>query len=251
VSLPPGKARLIKHRFLAPQERVYLETHPSRWFYFADFAPFVIVVLLFYYVVASSFFSFLPAVPVATHLLVRPSGVSSLAWEYALGFTVFVLFLVAVGGWSVRARRWSEFTYAVTDTRVIQQRRAKGRGLDIQEIPLRQVRDVEVIRTSRYGHGIGTLRLRSLSYMAATNDEIVDGFKIEHPADGRAGAAGLPTRVDVIDPREPWAQQQQGAGVEWWIGVPNAIEIERLIASETRAVFHDDTPTPVVPTPSD
>ncbi len=251
MTLPPGKSRIISRAFLANKEHVLFETHPSRWFYFPDLVALSLIALLVEYSILTWLLPPLPAVPIVTGALSGHVSLSSAPWLWGLILVFLAVLVVAYVAWGRRIRQWSEFAYAVTDTRVIQQRKGKWvGGSDIQEIPLRQIRDVELIRNARApSSGIGTLRVRSLSSVALEPERIEDGYLLGSGHNDPRAPVPQPGDGDVIDPRSDFALTRAGSGVEWWIGIPRSMHVERLIASQSRAVFHDDTPTPVVPTP--
>lgn len=215
MPLPPGRSRLLRRHFLAPQEQVKLETHPSKWWYFwHPFLAALPLVLFDYLVIARAD----PSLPLSSWLG-GPSFLAGTGWTHALETLAIILtfaWFVWVG-WMFYL--WVGQTYAVTDERIIQQVGIVRH--DIQEIPIRQIRDVEVFqpkvvaRILRYG----TLRFKSLSEVEPP------------PQDPTKPRLRHPFETD-LDPRTPLARR---SGVEWWIGVPNPFRIERTVQVETRA----------------
>ncbi len=250
MSLAPGKARLIPHSALAPTERVLYETHPSRWFYYPSVVFPTVLALAIEYLILTGLTNRVPSIPRVTAGLTWLTSHTS-PYGYPALLLVFLGVAIATWwAWHWRGREWREFSYAVTDTRVIQSRAARWGGSDLQEIPLRQIRDVEVIRSPRAPAGrIGTLRVRSLSSAVLQPEQVENGYLLADRRNGSRLPPPQPGDGDVVSPLSDFALSHAGSGVEWWIGIPKAMYVERLIASQTRSVFHDDTPMPVMPTP--
>lgn len=221
---------MLRRHFLAPQERIILETHPSKWWYF--FAVAVAAPFLWFadYVLLTRVYPPLPQVPTLSSWLQNLPASNIVPWALVLGTVAIFLAFVWIGWALWEAYLWAAQTYAVTDERIVQQTGIVRHN--IQEIPLRQIRDVEVFqprlaaRLLRYG----TLRFKSLS-------------EADPPAD--------PSKPRVrdefernLDPRTPRAR---GSGVEWWIGVPNPFRIERTVQTETRATVPPATPAAAYP----
>lgn len=236
MPLQPGKARLIRRHYIIPNERVILETHPSRWFYFVAPLFLTILIVAFIYLIYARGNTALPF----SSVLKTPTFVTPGLWLIYLEVAATILVLIDVGLTSWRLYLWAAQTYAVTDERLVQQK-----GIirhEIEEIPLQQVRDVIVFQKSfwaRYLLRAGTLRIQSLSQL--------DFSVVESNSDQGKVKTGPPfTTVhskfdllrDVIDPKIPLARE---SGIEWWVGVPNPFRIEREIELATRALTH---PTP-------
>lgn len=236
MTLPPGKSRFIRRHYLAPEEQVLVEMHPSRWFYFPGPVTAAVLVLFFDYWVAARIYPTLPQVPTLSRwltLLPNPTfgpGLTPLT-------VIAIVLTVAVGVFaSQRWYMWAEQTYAVTNERLIQQ---KGivRHI-IEEIPLQQVRDMNVYQQSFWARvfRVGTIRVQSLSELnipSDTSDELEE-------QEALAKSGDVPYRTYealkfVLDPKEHLARL---SGIEWWVGVPNPFRIERLTQSATRGFYH-------------
>jgi membrane protein YdbS with pleckstrin-like domain len=138
VTLPPGKSRLIRRHYIAADERVLLETHPSRWFFFTKPLFLFLVTVGFLYLLAARAS---PGSPLHSVLAAAPFWSLGL-WPTFLYFVGVVLIVATLVVVFLSLKHWANQTYAVTDERLIQQ---KGifRHV-IQEIPLQQIRDVDV-----------------------------------------------------------------------------------------------------------
>ncbi len=240
MTLPPGRSRLLRRHFLAPTERVLLEMHPSKWWYFPGPCLLgLLLVLPLDYLVLARLFGGLPALPWLSAHLASAAASHPVDWTVGLGGAALLLTAFWLGWLIYRTVQWAEQTYAVTDERIIQQ---TGLVLHvIQDIPVRQIRDVNVYQR-RLGAWLlryGNLRFKSLSEVDAPDyllrsDEMkaVSGQPSRQP-DGRA----LPkSQFDLLermfDPRDPTAR---ASGVEWWVGVPDPFRIERTVEAATRS----------------
>lgn len=159
---PAREPQLLKPAFLSADESLLEETRASRWLYLPGPTVWTVAFLLLAYLTWAPSVG-LPAVSAYRELL---SGFASFATiddaTFRLLTTVVLLLLVAVGLlWLiVRFVRWTRTIYAVTDRRVLVQRGILGR--DLEEIPVDQVRAVEV--TQSFGHrllGYGTVSVSS------------------------------------------------------------------------------------------
>jgi membrane protein YdbS with pleckstrin-like domain len=195
ASRPPVKtAKLLKSTYLAENEALLRETRATRLFYF----PGPVVGLLFFsailYTGAAAFFSFLPAVWPITQAIEK--GASLPFYKYAvlglLGLIVFGFILWIL----VRYFRWISKVYAITSNRVIVQSGIVGR--DFEEIPLNQIRGVDVRQTGWER----LLRFGSV-YVSAERGAMV-----------REG----------IDPM----------GNEEWKGIPRPFDFQRIIEAATQ-----------------
>jgi len=238
VTLRPGESRLIRRHYLEPQEQVILETHPSRWFYFPGPVAAAILVAFVDYWLGTRVDSAWPPLGTMTQWLTHVPDP-----DLAIGLTpltlLAILLAVAVLGFALRRwYLWVGDTYAVTNERLIEQ---KGifRHV-IQEIPLQQVRDMNVYQRSFWARvfRVGTIRVQSLS-------EIDLPPTVAAPAaTGAGGAAGLSPLDDLkaheklLDPKDELARN---SGIEWWFGVPDPFGIERKTQAATRAASRPGT----------
>jgi len=217
MPLPPGESRLLRRHFLASGEQVLLETHPSRWWYF--FAPSAALpfLLFFDYVVLTRVNTTLPQVPYLSSWLAGLPRMDGYSATYLFGLIAVALTVFWILWDLGRTYAWASQTYAVTDDRIIQQT-----GLVrhvIQEIPIRQIRDVDVFQRSLWARILryGNLRFKSLS-------------EIDPPG----VASEFSALENIFNPMHPLAKR---SGVEWWVGVPNPFLIERTVEGGTRAAF--------------
>lgn len=161
-SPPPRAPRLVKAAFLADRERLVEETRASRLLYFPGPIAWTVVFLLLAYLTWApaaglpSFSAFRSAVDQLASLAGADVGTTRLL------ITLVFLLVAAVGIlWlMVRFVRWTRTVYAITDRRVLVQRGILGRDLD--EIPVAQIRAVEVVQNARQRLlGYGTVTVSS------------------------------------------------------------------------------------------
>jgi hypothetical protein len=219
MSLPPGRSRLLRRHFLTPNERVLLETHPSKWWYFSWPTGVGAIWAIVDYLALSKRYSRLPDLSAVWRALAKvpyPASIPSVA------LLVVIASVLSVGLWtSVVFIDWIQQTYAVTDDRVVQQKGILRH--EIQEIPIRHLRDVIIYQPSLRARLLryGTLHFQSLS-------------------DLNQSAADLAVLREDLNPRHEAAQK---SGVEWWVGVPNPFYIERTVEGITRNLTWPGTPT--------
>ncbi len=233
MTLGPGESRLIRRHYLGLQERVLFEAHPSRWFYFVKPTFLAAITIAFVYLVVARS---QPSLPLSGVLAPTPNWSLGL-WPQLLYAIAVVLVLISVAVTGRSLWLWAGQTYAVTDQRLIQQKGIVRHV--IQEIPLQQVRDVDVYQDSFWARvlfRVGTVRVKSLSEVDFP-DYVRRGLASSAvPTDG---SLSLRTQFDqlehILDPKHPLAR---ASGIEWWVGVPNPFRIEREIANATRALSH-------------
>ena len=214
--------------------------HPSMWFYFPEPVVAAVLVLLFDYSVAARLYSTLPRVPTLSRwlsLLPNPTFGPGLT-----PLTVIALVLTATVGVFALQRwyLWAEQTYAVTNERLIQQ---KGivRHI-IEEIPLQQVRDMNVYQQSLLARmfRVGTIRVQSLSEINFPVDTSTKKPEPVTELDLNLKTGAYPYRAFerlkyILDPKDNLARL---SGIEWWVGVPDPFRIERLTQTATRGFYH-------------
>ena len=247
MPLPPGKSRLIRRHYLAPEERVIIEMHPSMWFYFPAPIAAAVLVLFFDYSVAARLSTNLPRVPTLSRWLSQLPNPA-----FGLGLTpltvVALVLTAAVGVFALqRWYLWASQTYAVTNDRLVQQ---KGIVLHvIEEIPLQQVRDMNVYQQSFWARvfRVGTIRVQSLSElnfpteMPDRNEKKASLVKSDDFRKAALAKSGILPYKEferlkfILDPKNHLARL---SGIEWWVGVPNPFRIERLTQSATRGFYH-------------
>jgi hypothetical protein len=241
----PGHSRLLRRHFLTPSERVLLETHPSKWFYFPWPTVAAFVVLVLDYLALARAYPGLPQVPKVSHWLATLPYSAQVPWTIVIG-GVASLLTVCVALWiAYRVYRWAGQTYAVTDDRIVEQKGIVRHV--IQEIPIRQIRDVDVYqkkltaRVLRYG----TLRFKSLSEIDSP-DYLVDSAGMR----AVPGPGAVKSRFDLLEHTyDPEDELARASGVEWWVGVPNPFRIERTIEDLLRNAPTMGAPAPPAPPP--
>ena len=153
----PPQPKLLKRTYLAEGEFLHRETRATKLFYF----PGPVVAFLFFlfldFTSAGAVYGSFPRVPFLTDLFGNLSKLTSRLPYYAFLFLAFITFLIFL--WIVvRYIRWRSTVYAVTDHRVIVQRGILSR--DVNEIPVNQVRGVDVHQTPwQRILGYGTIRV--------------------------------------------------------------------------------------------
>jgi len=247
VPLPPGKSRLLRRHYLAPEEQVLVEMHPSKWFYFPGPVAAAALVLFFDYWVATRLYSNLPQVPTLSPWLSRLPNPAFGAGLTPLTVIALVL-TVAVGVFALqRWYLWAAQTYAVTNDRLIQQKGIVNHI--IEEIPLQQVRDMNVYQQSLRARvfRVGTIRVQSLSEFNIVDDlpdqhvkrtTLEKSDAVTKAALAKSGALSYKDFEElkfILDPKEYLAR---ASGIEWWVGVPNPFKIERLTQTATRGFYH-------------
>lgn len=209
----PGHSRYLRRGYVAPDELVNDEIHGSRWFYFPGPVAALVIFGVFDYAAGSAAYPRLIGIPYLTPLLTRfniPGIGTNVSPQLILLGVGGLLTLLAVLWFIVRLVEWAGDVYAVTSTRLVEQDGIVTHV--IREIPLSQVRDVDVhqkslvARVFRYG----TLSINSLQT-------------------SRSGAQAIPEKP-IMNPRDPRAA---AAGVELWIGIPNPVKIQQEIEVAT------------------
>lgn len=157
TALPRNLPRMLKAAYLANNEELLRETRSTGLFYFPGPILWLLIVLGFTYSVAAATYPSWPAFP----------GLTA-AWSAHLTsgqlhdlFLIAIVLVLAVILWLlVRYLRWMSTVYAVTTSRVIVQSGIFGRDFD--EIPVGQVRGVDVHQTvGQRMLGYGTVRVSS------------------------------------------------------------------------------------------
>lgn len=209
---------MLRRGYLASSEQVLLETHPSKWWYFVGPALWGAILVIFDSLVAGR--AMAPPRP-AWQLSIWPSS-APVNLLVAIAVVLNVMWFVWLG---LRTYEWAFFAYAVTDDRIVQQTGIIRHV--VQEIPIRQVRDVVVYQTTLWGRVFryGNVRFKSLA-------------EPERP-----GALSLLEEAIRGSPN-PRSEVAMSSGVEFWFGVPNPFLIERVVEAASR------TPVPVAPQPT-
>jgi len=157
---PRTMPKLLKATYLADQEALLDETRATKLFYFPGPVLWTAVFGFLALVAAPAISSGIPKVWAdGTKWLTLSSYVSSDVQRY-LAYFWLLLFLLGVLWIVVRYFRWITTVYAVTSRRVIVQRGILGKDFD--EIPVNQVRGVDVHQTlGQRVLGYGTVRVSS------------------------------------------------------------------------------------------
>jgi hypothetical protein len=155
---PPTK--YLRRTYLANGEEIRAETRVTKWHYFPGPIFALLVVGILDYATAAARYPGLPAFPGLTPFFaVLPSAGGWTGATFALAF-LGILTLGALLLVGLRYLEWTRTVYAVTTSRVIIQKGIFSR--DFEEIPIRQVRGIEVHQSFvRRILGFGTLRLSS------------------------------------------------------------------------------------------
>jgi len=162
--------KLLKATYLADQENLLEETRATKLFYFPGPLLWTFVFGILALLAAPAAVSFVPKwVPDATTWLTLSKYLSSDVQKY-LAIFWFVLFLVGLLWILLRYFRWITTVYAVTSRRVIIQRGILGKDFD--EIPVTQVRGVDVHQTlGQRVLGYGTVRVSSEGGKSLGNED--------------------------------------------------------------------------------
>jgi membrane protein YdbS with pleckstrin-like domain len=170
ASTPRSMPKLLKATYLADQEALLEETRATKLFYFPGPVLWTFIFGLFTLFSASAITSAVPNwVPTLTTWLTLSNYLSSPATMYLADFWL-VLFLLGLLWLLIRYFRWITTVYAVTSRRVIIQRGILGKDFD--EIPVTQVRGVDVHQT--FGQrvlGYGTVRVSSEGGQSLGNED--------------------------------------------------------------------------------
>jgi membrane protein YdbS with pleckstrin-like domain len=162
--------KLLKATYLADQETLLEETRATKLFYFPGPVLWTLIFGFVALLAAPALSSAVPRlVPGATTWLTLSNYLSSTPQMYLALFWV-VLFLIGLLFLLVRYFRWITTVYAVTSRRVIVQKGILGKDFD--EIPVSQVRGVDVRQT--FGQrllGYGTVRVSSEGGSSIGNED--------------------------------------------------------------------------------
>lgn len=167
-SVPERRAvpRLLKAKYLADQEDLLDETRATGLFYFPGPVVFTLLFGALAYLTAAKLHGWPATVAYYSELLRRLGPPYERYLELAFG----VLTLAGVLWILVRYLRWISTVYAVTNRRVIVQRGILGRDFD--EIPILQIRGVDVHQTAGERLlGYGTVRVSSEGASQVGNED--------------------------------------------------------------------------------
>jgi uncharacterized membrane protein YdbT with pleckstrin-like domain len=156
---PKSMPRLLKATYLADQEYLLDETRATKLYYFPAPVLWTVFWAVVTYLAAAPIYNLPGRISLPSVLQSVVNAVPSVAHPYIV---ILLLILVLVGFlWLlIRYFRWIRTVYAVTSRRVIVQRGILGKDFD--EIPVQQVRGVDVHQS--FGQrilGYGTVRVSS------------------------------------------------------------------------------------------
>jgi hypothetical protein len=152
--------KFLRPEYLGNGEEIRAESRATKLHYFPGPLLALFVILVLDYAAAAARYAWLPSVPGLTPLFrALPGGGGWTGATFALTFT-FILTLGVLLLLGIRYLRWIRTVYVVTSSRVIIQTGVFSR--DFEEIPIRQVRGIDVHQTFLHRlFGYGTLRLSS------------------------------------------------------------------------------------------
>ncbi len=159
--------KLLKATYLADQEGLLEETRATKLFYFPG--P-ILWTVVFGFLTLFTATSIAPWIPTFSTWALTTFTLSSYIPAKYLAYFWLVLFLIGLLWLLIRYFRWITTVYAVTSRRVIIQRGILGKDFD--EIPVTQVRGVDVHQT--FGQrvlGYGTVRVSSEGGKSLGNED--------------------------------------------------------------------------------
>ena len=193
--------KLLKTTYLAEGEALLRETRATRLFYFPGPVFGLIVFALLDWGAVAGRYGW-PGIPVYSSLVARIPASGLDPQLIVIGLLGFITFLTLL--WFVaRYLHYVSRVYAITSNRVIVQRGIIGR--DFEEIPLNQIRGVDVRQTGwqrllRYGS----------VYLSADRGHMVS---------------------EGVDP----------IGNEEWKGIPKPFEFQRMVEAATQSLIRGQT----------
>lgn len=220
TTAPNGKPRYLPRKYLAPDERVRLEVHASRWFFFVRPVVVLGVAAVAEYLVLALAAPGVPGVPMLSYRAADVTSVSGLSLggvgSPALRAIVIATVLVAIWYVFLVWRAWASTLYVVTNNRLMKQLGFIWR--DTEEIALRQVRSVDIYQRAAGASLLkwGTLQIRSLGDVRF--------------AEGTGSFVGrLPGAIEIdpyVHPRDPLTDEQ---GCERWFSISDPVRVQRTI----------------------
>jgi membrane protein YdbS with pleckstrin-like domain len=218
---------MLQRGFLAPSEKVLIETHASKWFFFPGPVVALILLLAADYIAATGVFRWLPAIPKVTSWMTS-IHVPFIGGTIGLSTVLLLIALVAtlgVGIWlASRELEWINDVYAVTNERLIKQQ-----GIithNFKDIPLKQIHTVEVLQKKLSARILkyGTLEMNSLA-------------NLSEPSVSSQSYGHQEANPRVFDPyMNPRNDKVDEAGVEKWFSVPDPIRIQRTIEKASEEI---------------
>jgi membrane protein YdbS with pleckstrin-like domain len=196
---PRTMPRLLKATYLADQEYLLDETRATKLYYFPGPVLWLLLFGVLTYLFAAPVYG-LPGSGVASMLT------TSTFWQKWLAIVFLVLFVVGLFWLLVRYFRWIRTVYAVTSRRVIIQKGILGRDFD--EIPVGQVRGVDVHQT--FGQrilGYGTIRVSSEGGTRVGNEDwrgIPKPFRFQKLIENAMQNLSNPPPAAPVAPAAPW-----------------------------------------------
>jgi len=166
---PRTMPKLLKATYLGDQEYLLEETRATKLFYFPGPALWTVIFGLATLFTAHTIASWMPDLAPSVRQWLTLSSYASSISSY-LAYLWLILFIIGLLWLLVRYFRWITTVYAVTSRRVIIQRGILGKDFD--EIPVTQVRGVDVHQT--FGQrvlGYGTVRVSSEGGKSLGNED--------------------------------------------------------------------------------
>ncbi len=179
-------------RYLAQGEVLYVETRSTKLFYFPGPVIVLLIMLVLDYSAAAAYHGW-SAFPGLTALFAKAPSTDLHYVEYVLGFITLLVLLWLF----VRYIRWVRTVYAVSNHRIIIKRGIASR--DIDDIPMNQVRGVDVHQTvGQRLLGYGTVRVSAESGTAKSigNEDwlgIPKPFQVQRTIETVMQNPGMPT----------------------------------------------------------
>ncbi len=160
---PRPMPRLLKATYLGDQEYLLEETRATKLFYFPGPILWILITGVLALLSAADWQGWSFASAFGWNSVISGfAGLTHISTSTAEWFTLFFAFLVFLGflRLAVRYVRWVRTVYAITSRRVIVQRGILGKDFD--EIPVQQVRGVDVHQSlGQRILGYGTVRVSS------------------------------------------------------------------------------------------
>lgn len=195
-------------RYLAEGEVLYVETRGTKLFYFPGPIVALVVILLLDYAAYAAAHA-MAGIPGLTWVFQKvPSGAQTYVLDFLLLVTVVVLLYLLV-----RYIQWIRTIYAVSNHRIIIKRGILSR--DIDDIPMNQVRGVDVHQTiGQRILGYGTVRVSAESGTAKSigNEDwlgIPKPFQVQRTIETVMQNPGMPTSPFAAPPTVVYAAPPQ------------------------------------------
>ncbi|HXW67223.1 MAG TPA: PH domain-containing protein [Thermoplasmata archaeon] len=214
-------SRLVRRKILGDREVVRRASHESLWGVLPKLIVWIAVFGFVDYWLWTGLTTVLGTIPYLTPVMRTLVSAGSDARLTIATIALLVPVAAGVYGFFV-LWRWARYVFAVTNFRVLHQYGILG--TEFEEIPLVQIRDVEVKQSMvQRALRIGFVRLNSLQF---------------------------PGAAPVVASQHPGRRPDEPPGVEEWLLVPDPYGIEKDVESLTEALVANRSggPAPVVGT---